>query len=233
MSAPAPESGRPQTHLDVTRTLAQSARIPGRETEWFDRLYRAARDRKAVVPWARLAPHPLLTDWAEDPRPRTGKALVVGCGLGDDAALLASLGFRTTAFDISPTAVSIARERFPAAPIEFGTADLLNLPRAWLQAFDLVVEAMTVQSLPRTLRPRATAAVRSVVRPAGRLLVIGMLLPDDADPDDGPPWCLSRADLAAFARDGLRHEGTAEDEGATAGEGTERIRYRAEYTRDV
>lgn len=227
MAAPASESGPRADRLDLTRQLARSASTPGRETEWFEELYRAARERRAVVPWARHEPHPLLTDWAKDPRPRAGKALVVGCGLGDDAALLASLGFRTTAFDISPTAVSIARERFRTAPIEFGTADLLDLPREWLQAFDLVVEAMTVQALPRTLRARATDAVRSLVRPSGRLLVIGMLLPEGADPETGPPWCLSRADLAAFARDGLRHEGTVESDGE------ERVRYRAEYTRDV
>ncbi|MDZ7952448.1 hypothetical protein [Nostoc sp. DedQUE09] len=34
------------------------------------------------------------------------KALVIGCGLGDDAEALAHLGFEVTTFDISPTAMS-------------------------------------------------------------------------------------------------------------------------------
>ncbi|MCC5670705.1 class I SAM-dependent methyltransferase [Nostoc sp. CHAB 5784] len=39
------------------------------------------------------------------------KALVIGCGLGDDAEAIASLGFEVTAFDISPTAIAWCQER--------------------------------------------------------------------------------------------------------------------------
>ena len=42
-----------------------------------------------------------------------GLAIVTGCGLGDDAEHVASLGYATIAFDVSPTAVAAARRRFP------------------------------------------------------------------------------------------------------------------------
>lgn len=37
-------------------------------------------------------------------------ALVVGCGKGEDAALLTRLGYRVTAFDLSPDMIALARE---------------------------------------------------------------------------------------------------------------------------
>jgi 2-polyprenyl-3-methyl-5-hydroxy-6-metoxy-1,4-benzoquinol methylase len=78
-------------------------------TAWFERLYAAG----GGVPWDRGAPHPLLADWARGRSFAGGRALVVGCGLGEDAELVARLGFVTTAFDVSPTAIERARERFP------------------------------------------------------------------------------------------------------------------------
>src|SRR5438477_8674141 len=94
-----------------TRELAAD----GGPTAWFDRLYQEAAAGTAVVPWDRGAPHPLLAPWLDelDLDPRGRQALTVGCGLGADAELLATLGFETTAFDVSPTAIRTARERFP------------------------------------------------------------------------------------------------------------------------
>jgi 2-polyprenyl-3-methyl-5-hydroxy-6-metoxy-1,4-benzoquinol methylase len=49
----------------------------------------------------------------------------VGCGLGADAEYLASLGFDTVGFDISETAIRLARERFPGSAVRYVSADLL------------------------------------------------------------------------------------------------------------
>ena len=54
---------------------------------------------------------------------------------------LASLGYPTTAFDISPAAVEQTRARFPDSAVTYDVADLLALPRGWLGGFDLVVWA--------------------------------------------------------------------------------------------
>ena len=71
------------------------------------------------------------------------RALAVGAGLGFDAEHLAALGSATTAFDVAPTAVAMARERFPGSRLDYCVADLLDLPREWEGAFDLVVEIIT------------------------------------------------------------------------------------------
>lgn len=106
-------------------------------------------------------PNALLVDWAEQREPDgAGKrALVVGCGLGQDAEYLAGLGFRTTAFGIAPTAVNGARERFPKSAVDFVVANLLDPPAEWACAFDLVVESITIQSMPLSVRADAIVNV--------------------------------------------------------------------------
>lgn len=177
----------------------------GGPTAWFDQLYVEAAAGAAVVPWDRGAPHPVLIAWlAElDLDPRGRRALVVGCGLGEDAELLSRLGFATTAFDVSPGAVRAAGERFPASTVDYRVADLLDPPAAWHRGFDLVVESMTVQSMPVSVRWTAIAHVRELVAPGGTLLVIafGRL---DAEPGEGPPWGVSQDELGSFAQDGLQ-----------------------------
>jgi SAM-dependent methyltransferase len=191
--------------MQETRRLAAAGLGDDDPTAWFDRLYAAANDGRATVPWDRGGPHPLLLDWVQKTQPRGAglRALVVGSGLGDDAELIASLGFVTTAFDISPTAVATARSRYPDTAVAYVVRSLFDLPAEWLAGFDLVFESQTVQSMPESMRADATAAVRSAVAPGGRLLMIAAAREDD-EPADGPPWPLTRLQVEAFAGDGLR-----------------------------
>jgi len=168
-------------------------------TGWFAPLYTAARGGERQIPWDRGEAHTLLQEWtaARGLRGEGRRALVVGAGLGFDAEHLAALGFATTAFDVAPTAVDMARERFPGSAVDYRVADLLDLPREWTGAFDLVVEIITVQALPEELRTPATTAVASTVAPGGTLFVISGIR--DGAPEPGPPWPLTREQVEAFA----------------------------------
>jgi SAM-dependent methyltransferase len=131
------------------RMAAQSL-ASGDPTGWFEQLYAAGEGGRVTMPWNRAEPHPLLVEWAEN-RQLTGggrRAIAVGCGLGADAEYIASRGFDTVGFDISDTAVRIARQRHPGTSVRYVAADLLDPPPEWLRAFDLVVEIITVQALP-------------------------------------------------------------------------------------
>jgi SAM-dependent methyltransferase len=191
---------------EQARRLAAESLDADDPTGWFERLYAAATHGEAAVPWDRGAPHRLLVDWARAHGVDGGgrRALVVGCGLGEDAEYVAGLGFDTVAFDIAPTAVRAARDRFPGSPVRYLTADLLAPPAEWGQAFDLVVESLTVQALPRTLRPAAIARVAGMAAPEGTLVVIAAAREESDGPVDGPPWPLTRAEVEAFAASGLR-----------------------------
>jgi hypothetical protein len=72
----------------------------------------------------------------------------------------------------------------------------------WRGAFDLVLEGLTVQSLPRQLRGAAIARVRELVAPGGTLLVVAAVKDEEEDPAEGP-WPLTRAEVESFAAGGL------------------------------
>src|SRR5262249_60146057 len=155
--APAIEAGARRA-----RQLAAESIARGDPTGWFEPLYAAAEQGATTVPWADLAPYPGLVSTLAGV-PGRGSALVVGCGLGDDAEHVASLGFTTVAFDVSPTAIASARRRFPRSAGEYVTADLLPPPGIWARVFDLVVEVFTLQGLTGGGR----AARRAATPPPG------------------------------------------------------------------
>ncbi|MBG0565974.1 class I SAM-dependent methyltransferase [Actinoplanes aureus] len=173
----------------------------GTPTGWFETLYAEAGAGRAEVPWdvpeasAHLRAYPL-------PPGEGRRALIVGCGNGRDAEHVAAAGYATTAFDISPTAIELARSRHPGSPVGYVVADLLDPPPAWRHGFDLVLESNNVQALPERIRARAIATVGTFVAPGGTLLVLAAAAV--ARSGDGPPWPLHRAEIDAFAVDGLR-----------------------------
>ncbi|GGP16588.1 methyltransferase domain-containing protein [Nonomuraea glycinis] len=186
------------------RRLAAESLAAGDPIGWFERLYAESGAGAAIVPWDSGTPHVMLADWASKREVRGDgrRALVVGCGLGDDAAYVAGLGFDTVAFDVSESAVAQAKERFPASGVFFRHADLFDPPQEWREAFDLVVEVMTVQALPEDLHAGAIERVASFVRPGGTLVVVASAR-DEGGPVFAPPWPLTPSEIAAFATGGL------------------------------
>jgi len=171
--------------------LADESLRHGDAIGWFERLYAQARADGRGVPWARNAPHPDFLEWLEtEAGPGEGRrALAVGCGLGDDAEALAAHGFATTAFDVSPSAIDLCRQRFPASPVDYRAADLLDPPAAWIDAFDLVVEIITVQALPPEVQADALRQIMRFVAPGGLLFVGTQVRLPRLNPT-GPPWPL-------------------------------------------
>ncbi|MEQ1501738.1 MAG: methyltransferase domain-containing protein [Myxococcota bacterium] len=185
---------------DRAKTLAQAALGAGAPTAWFERLYQAADGDPDGIPWADGAVDPVLAGWiARSGLAPASRVCVVGCGLGEDAAFLAASGYDVLAFDIAPTAVDWAARLRPGP--RYAVADLFALPADWRGAFDLVVEHYTVQSMPPSYRAPAGPALASLVAPGGRLWVYARIRDDDAPFDEatgGPPWPLSRTELAAL-----------------------------------
>ena len=172
-------------------------------TAMFERLYVAAAEGHETLHWDRGGPHPLIDEWARDITGSGRRALVVGSGFGPDAELLARRGFDVVGFDVSPTAIASAHERFPESGVEYRVADLLDPPSDWSHAFDLVVESLTVQSMPVAFHARAIANVSRMVAPGGTLLVVAHGRDEVDGPVDGPPWPLTRAEVEAFGCEGL------------------------------
>jgi len=152
-----------------------------------------------------------------DQRPPTSgdPALVIGYGLGDDAEEAARRGYRVTALDLSPTAIRHCHERFPRSAVDYHVADLFHLPARWNEAFSLVVEIRTLQSLPLPQRADAAAAIAATVRPGGQVFV-RCLARDDGEPPVSRPWPVSRGELRGFIKAGLREAEFADQPAAEA-----------------
>lgn len=173
-------------------------------SELFEQFYVRSESGGDRPPWDHGAPRPQLVEWAEAHGLDGGgrKALVVGCGYGSDAEYLAQLGFRTTGFDFSPTAVEGARRTHPSSHVTYLVADVLDLPQEWRGRFDLVVESLTVQSMPPAQHGEAARRIGALVAPGGTLVVLATTRIDEPEPE-GPPWPLERSEVEAFATGGL------------------------------
>lgn len=181
----------------VAAGLAADAIAAGDPTGWFERLYAAAAAGQAQVPWDRGGPFAFVAEWLDGQHGAGRRAIVVGCGPGEDAELAASRGFEVTAFDVAPAAIELARRRHPSSSVDYRVADLFALPADWRWAFEVVVESLTVQSLPESVRAPAIEAVAELVAPGGTLLVVAAgRSPGSAV--TGPPWPLTPDDIDRF-----------------------------------
>jgi len=185
------------------RELARDAIARGDVTGWFEQLYVESERDGFAISWVDLAPNPYLVEWLErQPTPPRGRALVVGCGYGDDAELLANRGLEVAAFDVAPSAVARCRSRFPGSRVQYLVADALRPPADWGASFDFVFEAYTIQVLHGEARTACARSIGGLVAPGGRLLVVARSRAEDG-PEGAMPWPLTRRELDAFGEPGL------------------------------
>jgi SAM-dependent methyltransferase len=180
----------------------------GDVTGWFEALYREAEGDVEKIPWADLEPNPHFVAWLEKHKPNGAgkKAVVIGCGLGDDAEELARYNFQVTAFDISPKAIEWAREIHPETKVDYHVANLFDLPDEWKGIFDFVLEVYTVQALPLNLREKSIKAIAELIAPGGELLYVGRGA-DGGETTENPPFPIRKSELDKFVEAGLTEIG--------------------------
>jgi len=170
---------------------------------WFEEFYAGAKGDINNVYWADLAPNQVLVTWLENnPTPSGALAVTVGCGLGDDAELLAQYGYKVTAFDISPSAIRMCKKRYPKSKVNYLVADLFDLPSDWSKGFDLVYECNTTQILSGPQRRLSVEAIAELTAPMGHVLVSCR----SRDVDDTSltfPIAMDRNEMEGYIRTGL------------------------------
>ena len=193
---------------------------------WFEELYFSSRRDRRLIPWDWMEPHPFLVEWIEENQ-HTGRALVVGSGLGEDAAFLYEKGWKVTAFDVSESAVEWASQLHKGKEIDWLVGDLVQPEQRWKEAFDLVLEVHILQAIPIEIRNRAYRNLSPLLDRKGLLMCIGRLANGLEEQNDAPPWPLSRDFIHQIG------EGLSEVEFHTAVvPDKEEIRYRAVWKRD-
>jgi 2-polyprenyl-3-methyl-5-hydroxy-6-metoxy-1,4-benzoquinol methylase len=190
-------------------------------SNWFEPLYAGSNTNGEGVPWANMETHPSFGSWlTKNPLEGDGKtALVVGCGMGDDAIELEALGFQVTAFDVSETAIKYCKERFPQSKVDFVRADLLENQSQWQRKFDFVLEIFTVQALPPKYEKELIQNISDFVAPDGKILVIAEVGKEERAFENGPPWLLTSQHIDSFVTCGLKVVGKyVEQDSSNTGE---------------
>ncbi|MCT4625096.1 MAG: class I SAM-dependent methyltransferase [Schleiferiaceae bacterium] len=187
---------------DLRKQLGISEDKPN---DWFETLYAGTDEAGEGVPWANMAPHPLFNDWLKEHALNgNGKtALVVGCGMGDDAIALEQLGFKVTAFDVATSAIQLCKKRFPNSSINFVQGDLLAGFPEWKHQFDFVLEIFTIQALPPKYEETLIQHVSDFVSAQGELMVITEVQHAKRTYEVGPPWLLNEDYINKFENTGL------------------------------
>lgn len=176
-------------------------------TGWFDSIYTDANGDYRAVFWADLEPCPYLLTWLKNCRASQVKckAIVVGCGVGDDAEALSEAGYEVTAFDISPEAIRLCKNRYPKTRVHYLVVDLFACPAEWTESFDLVYECNTIQVLPGKYRIQARDTMVSLLAPGGHILV-SCRSRLKGEQEDDIPLPLDKEEIDGFIRCGLSQE---------------------------
>jgi SAM-dependent methyltransferase len=145
------------------------------------------------APWDTGRPQPAVVRLAAGGA-FAGTVLDAGCGTGENALHLASLGLPVLGVDVAETALAIARAKAVerGAEVEFAAADALRLDRLG-RRFDTVLDCGLFHSFFNDDERRGYAAsLASVTEHGGTLYVLCF---SDAGPGTGP-HPVSREELA-------------------------------------
>jgi SAM-dependent methyltransferase len=114
----------------------------------------------------------------------TGTVLDAGCGTGENALHLASLGLPVVGIDVAETALALAREKAAdrGLEVEFAAADAFRLERLG-RRFETVLDCGLFHTLDGDERPAYVASLASVTEHGGTLYVLCF---SDDGPDTGP-----------------------------------------------
>jgi len=135
-------------------------------------------------------------------------ALVPLCGKSLDMGYLARQGVAVTGVDVAEEALrqflattecTAARQVngagifLRAEPYTLVAADMLSLTAAQIGRFDIIWDRAALIALPPATRPRYMRRLLSLLKPAGRLLLVGMEY--DSECMDGPPFSVSTREI--------------------------------------
>ena len=147
------------------------------------------------APWDIGHPQPAIVRLASQGE-LAGPVLDAGCGTGENALLVGSLGLPVLGIDVAETALAIAREKVKdrGIDVEFAAADAFQLKRLG-RMFRTVLDCGLFHTFDDDERPKYVASLASVTAPDGILYVLCF---SDNGPDTGPHPISKEELIAAF-----------------------------------
>ncbi len=146
------------------------------------------------APWDIGRPQPAIVRLAGEGA-FAGAVLDAGCGTGENALHVASLGLHVLGVDVAETALSIAREKAAGRGIDadFVVTDALHLERLG-RLFETVLDCGLFHTFDSDERRDYVASLASVTEPGRDLYVLCF---SDIGPDTCGPHPLSEKELSA------------------------------------
>jgi cyclopropane fatty-acyl-phospholipid synthase-like methyltransferase len=153
----------------------------------FEQSYRSGRP-----PWDIGRPQPAVVSLAEHGA-ITGAVIDVGCGTGENALYLASLGLDVTGIDAAPTAIERAQAKARARGLEatFLVLDALDL-EALGRTFDTAIDCGCFHTFADPERLRFERSLHAVLRPGGRYFLLCF---SEREPGDWGPRRVTQAEI--------------------------------------
>ena len=150
-----------------------------------------------TAPWDLGRPQPAIVRLAAEGG-FAGAVLDAGCGTGENALHIASLGLPVLGVDVAETALTIARAKAGdrGIEIEFAAADAFELERLG-RKFETVLDCGLFHTFDAEERPRYAASLASVTEHEGTLYVLCF---SHEGPDTGPHPVSQEELRAAFNR---------------------------------
>lgn len=129
---------------------------------------------KSEIPWDMEEPPTTLVELVTSGTVRPCKTVDLGCGIGNYALYLASQGFEVTGLDISPTAISTAKEKAQKRGLtcNFITADLLDNLNNLKEQFDFAYDWELLHHIFPEDRKSYSENVYHLLRPRARYLSV-------------------------------------------------------------
>jgi SAM-dependent methyltransferase len=149
------------------------------------------------APWDIGRPQPAIVRLASERR-LVAPVLDAGCGTGEHALHVASLGPSVLGVDVAETAIAIARAKAAerGVEVELAVADALRLERLG-RTFATVLDCGLFHTFDEQERSRYAASLATVTEPAATLYVLCF---SDVGPDLGPHPVGREALGATFGR---------------------------------
>ena len=126
------------------------------------------------IPWVLEISPDALTQLVESGKVKPCKSVDLGCGTGNYAIYLASVGFDVTGIDISPTAIRIAEENAKNKGVKcnFLVADVLGELDEVKEAFDFVYDWGLLHHLFPADRGKYVENVHRILNQGGKYLSV-------------------------------------------------------------
>jgi ubiquinone/menaquinone biosynthesis C-methylase UbiE len=154
------------------------------------------------APWDIGGPQPAIVRLASEGG-FAGAVLDAGCGTGENALHIASLGLPVLGIDVAETALAIARQKAKDRNInaEFAPADAFHL-ECLDRRFDKVLDCGLFHTFSGDERPAYVASLAKVIERKGTLFVLCF---SDQGPDTGPhPVSLEELNAAFSPENGWK-----------------------------